>query len=359
MLPGDIALDLHTVQKLIEHQRLQVWIVLQNQREVAEGVLYIAELIQLQRLLPVVILEFHRCLFHAILCEHRFDLIVLQRQVAHGFIGRHLANGSIQTDILVQLTELVQPDDIKGVQQLTAHGIGSVVAVGELPVVDHNTCAAVGGNIVEAPVHGRGCVDVRKEGLNGFLNGVSAAKCANDAWLGQRIGLLGDATAYRFRLPAGHRPGGCVAPISVAGKVHIWVQLGAILGLEKELTVGGGGGPVHQATGLIGRIVKQVNADLFGDHAGHSRILLLGDFTGERDNHTESGVIRGMLMGGINTALEVVEQNDLVPDAGLAIVHIQSQHGSAQDHTVLATAFLKLTTNKAAYILDGVLGTFL
>ena len=234
-----------------------------------------------------------------------------------------------------------------------------MVAVGELPVVDHNTGAAVGGDVIEAAVHGRGCIDVGKEGLNGILDGVGAAKCANDAGLGQRIGLLGDATAYSFRLPTGNRPGGCVAPVSIAGKVLIGVQLGTILGLEKEFTVGGGGGPVHQAACFIGRVIEKVNADLLGDHAGYGRILFLGDFAGKRNNHAESGVLRGMLMCGINTALEVVKQNDLVPDAGLAIVHIQSQHRSAQNHAVLATAFLELATYKATHILDGILGAFL
>ena len=70
-------------------------------------------------------------------------------------------------------------------------------------------------------------------------------------------------------------------------------------------------------------------------------------------------MLRRVFMGGVDAALKVVEQVDLVPDPRLAIVHIQREHGAAEHHAVLAPALPELTAHEAAHILDVVLGALL
>ena len=233
------------------------------------------------------------------------------------------------------------------------------MAVGELPIVNHHAGGGVGGDIVVPSVHGGRFVDIGKEGFDCFLNGVGAAESAYDAGLFQRVGLLSDVPAHRFGLAGGNRPGGSVMPIGVLGEIGVRVQQRAFLGFVEELAVCGGGGPVHQAAGFIGGIVKQVNADLLGHHPGHRRVLLLGDVAGKGDDHAQPGMLRRMFMGGVDAALKVVEQVDLVPDPRFAIVHIQGEHGAAEHHAVLAPALPELTAHEAAHVLDVVLGALL
>ena len=234
-----------------------------------------------------------------------------------------------------------------------------MVAVGELPIVHHHAGGGVCGDVVIAPVHGGRFVDIGEEGFDGFLNGIGAAESTHDTGLFQRVGLLGDAPAHRFGLARGNRPGGGVVPIGVLGEIGVRVQQRAFLGFVEELAVCGGGRPVHQAAGFIGGIVKQVDADLLGCHPGHRRVLLLGDVAGKGDDHAQPGMLRRVFMGGVDAALKVVEQVDLVPDPRLAVVHVQGEHGAAEHHAVLAPAFPELTAHEAAHILDVVLGALL
>ena len=234
-----------------------------------------------------------------------------------------------------------------------------MVAVGKLPIVHHHAGGGVCGDVVIAPVHGGRFVDIGEEGFDGFLNAIGAAESAHDTRLFQRVGLLSDAPAHRFGLAGGNWPGGSVMPIGVLGEIGIRVQQRAFLGFVEELAVCGGGGPVHQAAGFVGGIVKQVNADLLGHHPRHCRILLLGDVAGQGDDHPQPGMLRRVFMGGVDAALKVVEQVKFVPDSRLAVVHVQGEHGAAEHHAVLAPALPELTAHEAAHILDVVLGALL
>ena len=233
------------------------------------------------------------------------------------------------------------------------------MAVCEFPIVNHHAGGGVGGDIVVAPVHGGRFVDIGEEGFDGFLNGVGVAESAHDTGLFQGVGLLGDAPAHRFGLAGGNRPGGSVMPIGVLGEIGVRVQPWAFLGFVEELAVCGGRWPVHQAAGFIGGIVKKVDADFLCHHPGHSRVLLFGDVTSQGDDHAQPGMLRRVFMGGVDAALKVVEQVDLVPDPRLAVVHIQCEHGAAEHHAVLAPALPELTAHEAAHILDVVLGALL
>ena len=66
-------------------------------------------------------------------------------------------------------------------------------------------------------------------------------------------------------------------------------------------------------------------------------------------------MLRRVLVGGIDAALEIVEQCNFIPDVRGTIVHIQSKQRAAQHHAVFAATFPEVTAHKAAHILDAIL----
>ena len=355
--PRHIALDLHAVQKLIEHQRFQKRVVHEDHGEVLQRVFHLAGLVQFQGFLPVLVGELLVCLGFALLGKHRFDLLVLEGKIRHGLEGRQLAGCSIWGTLIVQVTEAVQAHQVKSVQQPAADRVCGMVAVCELAVVDDNTGRGIGGDIVVATVHRRRRIYIREEGVDGFLHSIGTAKSTHHTRLCQWVGLLSNAVLYHLGLAAGYRPGGGVVPIIITGKVLIRVKLCAVLHLVEKLTVGRGGRPVHEPGCLVSGIVKKVDTDLLCHHAGDCRIFLLTDFPLQRNEQTKAGMLRRVFMGGIDAALEIVEQRNFIPDVRGAVIHIQREQRTAQNHAVFAATFPEMPSDEAAHILDAVLLT--
>ena len=115
MLPGHFPFDLHSVQELVEHHALEVGVVFQNESQIAQGVFHMTGLVQFQSGLPVLVRKLGSGLGDALTGKDRLDLIVSQSKVAHGLEGGQLARRGIQTHILVQLPEFVEPNQVEGV----------------------------------------------------------------------------------------------------------------------------------------------------------------------------------------------------------------------------------------------------
>ena len=69
-------------------------------------------------------------------------------------------------------------------------------------------------------------------------------------------------------------------------------------------------------------------------------------------------MLRRVFMGGIDAALEIVEQRNFIPDVRGAVIHIQGKQRAAQHHAVFAATFPEMPSDEAAHILDAVLLTF-
>ena len=256
MPPGHIALDLHAVQKLIEHQRFQKRIIHEDHGEVLQRVFHLAGLVQLQGFLPVLVGEFFACLGFALLGKDRFDFLVLEGKIRHCLERRQLAGCGIRGALIVQVTKTMQAHQVKGIQKSTADRICGMVAVCEFAIVDDDTGRRIGGDIVVASVHRRRRIHFREKGIDGFLHGIGSAESTHHTRLCQRVGLLGDTVLHHLGLAAGNRPGGGVVPIIVVGKVLIRVKLCTVLHLVEKLAVRGGGRPVHEPGCLVSGIVK-------------------------------------------------------------------------------------------------------
>ncbi len=233
-----------------------------------------------------------------------------------------------------------------------------MVAEGELAVIEHHAGGGVGGDVIVTSVHCARFVYVRKESLERVLDAVCPAEDADNAFLSERVCLFGQRPAHDLRLPGGRRPGVCVPPVFICGQILVRIEQAPVFQLEYEFAVGRRGRPVHEPRRLIGRIVEEVDTDLPGDHAAESGILVRGYLPGQRDDETKARAFRCVLMGGIDAALPVVEHDQHIPDVRLGVIHVQCEHGTAEDMAVLTPAFLEMSADKSADILDAVLPAF-
>ena len=138
MLPRHLALNLHAIQKLIEYQWFQKWIVHEDNREVLQRVLHVACLVQLQCLLPVFRGELLMGLRLTLLGKHLLDLFVPKSKLRHGLERWQLAGGRVRSALIVQITESMHTHQVKGVQKMSADWVSGVMAVGESAIIgDH------------------------------------------------------------------------------------------------------------------------------------------------------------------------------------------------------------------------------
>ena len=295
------------------------------------------------------------CLRHALSGQRVLDARVCDGKLLHGLEGRELRRFRILAGLGVQVPKPVQAHHVKGVEQLSAHGVAGVVAVTELVLVDHHARLGIGGNIVIAPAHGAGLVHVGEEGLDGLAHRVRAAKRSNGSLLGQRIGLLAGLALHDGLLAARYRPFRHVAPIPVLGEHGVRVEQLAFDLPEHELAVQRGRGPVHQAGRLIGRVVELLDADFLGDLAGHGDVLVGGHIPGQRDDEPQARLFRRVLVGGVDKAPIGREHFELVDHVRRGIVHVQREAGTRNDAVLLAPAVPEQAHDEAAHILDVVL----
>ena len=87
----------------------------------------------------------------------------------------------------IEVSEFMDADKIKSVEQLPAGGIGRMMAIYELVIIDHDSRAAIGGNVIVAAFHNRRLIDIREKSRNGRFDAICAAERADDAALFKRI----------------------------------------------------------------------------------------------------------------------------------------------------------------------------
>ena len=187
----------------------QLRVVGQDQHHVLDGLGKAALLGDLQFAVPVSGVlgsrEVLRGLSYAVGDQLGPDFRVLGGQLCHGLVARPGTGRRVRVGVGVQVVELVQPDQIPGVDQLGACRIRGVVAIAEFVVIDHHAgrCAALGVGVAPRLVAG---LVHRHEGLDSLLDGVGPAEGSDDAALLGRVFLLGRCALDSLRDSAAHRP---------------------------------------------------------------------------------------------------------------------------------------------------------
>ena len=302
----------------------------------------------LKLLLPRVRIRFIkilRCRMPLFFKDTEFHPLIRHGEFGHGIIGL----------FRVIIRELMHPHRVKSVQQLPAGRIRRVEAVGKLLVNNDDSGGTVCRNIVIPSFHRRRRVNIRQELFDRLPDRVSTAERPHRAGLCKRVRLLFRGLFYRFRFPGRYRPGGNVPPVVIKPQIIIRIQDVAVHDLIDILPVARRGRPVHQPVRLVRGIIKQIHPDLLRHLAGKGRVFLLGHIPFQRKDQTQPGRFRRMLMRGVHTQLMGMEQGKLIQDIRCAVVHVQRQHGPAQNRPGLSPATPQMSAHKTAHILDSVL----
>ena len=198
VLPRHLALDLHAVSQLIEHDAFEVGIVLHDQGDVMQGILqhHRARLV-FQLLLPGIVLirdiKVRLRLLLLFLKDQHLDLLVLAGKIRH----------RTERLLLVLIAEQVDTDDIERAAQPQICRVLGMVAVYELAAL-LDLHARLATRLLKAVTGAvrRKLIDVAKELINGEINGeVSVIEHAHNAVLLQRVRLFLVADALCLTLP--------------------------------------------------------------------------------------------------------------------------------------------------------------
>ena len=122
--------------------------------------------------------------------------------LAHILIGRKVVCRSVRGFPFVVLTEHVNADEVECVAELAAGRVCAVVAVRKAAVLIDNETAGGRATLVGIATIFALDVDVRQEGLDCILYGVSAAERADDTVFRCRVSLLVSETPNRAGLSA-------------------------------------------------------------------------------------------------------------------------------------------------------------
>jgi hypothetical protein len=207
----------------------------------------------------------------------------------------------------------MKADNIKGVQQLAASGVGCMMAVAILIVVD-TTPACESGGISRSDPAWRWFVNICEKGLNRLLHRVRPAKRPYRTGLFERVSLFFDLALHHRYLAFGHGPLRRVMPVDIFGENCVGIEQRAVNLSEDKLSVRGGRRPVHETARLISGIVELLDSDFLGDLSAKPPCIRPADVAGKRDDEPKSGFLR-VCLWCCRTSSEGEEHLDLVDDA--------------------------------------------
>ena len=122
--------------------------------------------------------------------------------LTHILIGRKIVRRGVRGFSFIVLAEHVNADEVERIAELAASRVCAVVAVRKATVfIDNETAGGRAALVGVATIFALD-VDVRQEGLDCILYGVSAAERADDTVFRGRVSLLVSETSNRAGLPA-------------------------------------------------------------------------------------------------------------------------------------------------------------
>ena len=349
VLPGHLALDLHAVQLLVKYDILELWVVLEDERDVVEVVFQNCRAgFVLETLLPVGILaagEIRLGIRHPFACRQQLYLILLHGELAHRLVRR----------FFVQISKAVDTDDVKGVAQLEVSRVFGMVAVDELVLLDLYARHAGGCDQVPAVLIVGRLIDIGEKCLQRLADGIiGAVEQTHHALFGQRVLhlLLCGGIRFAFSGRGGQSCG--VSPFRVLCENRIGVEPTTVCLLIHKGAVSRRGRPVHQLIGLVGTFVEIVDAQHLSQIAGHRHKFLRGHIPGQREHQPDAGIFFRAAVSGVQCGGIRAERFIVIQKSGVDAVAVKRHHRAAFHGIDLAPAALQHARNKAAVVFGSV-----
>ena len=363
--PGQVPLeDGPPGEEVVGHGTLDAPVVAEDETEVGrEREELLPLVVGLQVVLPaLVFLPGH---VHAVeVLDHvahqdAVHLPVLPRGLLHVEEGRQPVGRRVDVCVLVLGPVEVEAHQVEGVDELLAAGVGPVVGVQPLVLVDDGAAFRGALRIRPAVRVAGGDVHLREEGRDGLRDRVGPAEGADDATLLDRIllpgaGLPGDG----LRHPLADGPLERVAPVGVGVQDTVCIGRFALPGLVDEVHVGRRRGPVHEAGRLVGGVVEEVDADVVGEPPGDGDVFVRGHLPGERHYDAVARFAWRVAVGGVEAPGGAVQHlPDGLDGGGCAEVDVEGDEGAGGDGVSLAPApVADGAADEAADVLDLALG---
>ena len=277
MFPRNRAANLHAVRQLVEHDVLHVRIVLHDEPDIVEVVFQYTVLIALQTFLPLVIDRFRKvffCLTQSLVCRHDLDLILPHGKIAHGAEGC----------LIIQITELVDADDIEGITEFQICRVFRMVGIDKLFILDLHARNAAGSDEMPAAFALGRLVYAGKKGFKSTGDRkeypVEDPDCA---FFFKRILHLLLRDLIRLALTRGCGKPRRIRPFRVRRQDRIRVEPFLFHFFEDKYAVLRRRRPVHQLIRPIGAFIEKVNAQHLRQIPGYCHELLRGDIPQQRE----------------------------------------------------------------------------
>ncbi len=361
MLPRDFAFDLHTVKLLVEYDVFEVWVILENERDVVKVILQNRRAgFVLESRLPVhigiVIREVSVCLLYTFLGNEQLDLFITHSKFAH-FTKRFL---------FIVIAKQMDADDIKGIAKFEVCRVFGMVAVDEFIILDLHAGHAAGCDKMPAVFIVGRLINIRQKCLQREGYGiVHTVEQTDHALLCQRVLHLLLGGRVCLALTGRGRKSCRVGPFRVLAENNVRVEPAAVRFLIHKRAVCRRGRPVHELVGLIGTFVKKVDAQHLSQVAGYCHKFLRGHIPGQWEHQTNPGVFIGAAVGGVQS--RCIRTNGLIVVQELPVdaVTVKCQHRAGFHSVHFSTTAFQHTADKATVVFGSItlrlahLGVFL
>ena len=134
----------------------------------------------------------------------------------------------------------------------------------------------------------------------------------------------------------------------VSAQNFVRIQQRCVEVLEHKLSVFRCTRPIHDALGLIARIVEFVNTQRRSHSAPDGLVLLRVYIPCERYDQSESRLLRCMLMGGVNCTRVAVKHAPIVPQVVVSVVGVKAKHRSEAD--IGAATVITVTAHESSLV---------
>ena len=238
----------------------------------------------------------------AFIVQHDLDFRGLHGIVRHSHIGRQLHNRCVRRCVIVQFSELMEPDQVKSIYQLFRARVRRVVTEQELAAVINNCTARGRAARVCIPVVS--CVGRRihagNELLNGSVNVVHLAEGPDDAAFFQRVALLCGKFSDWIRA-LDHWPTANVVPVRVGSQQGFHGNQRRIIRPVYIFTVTAARGVIHEPRYLEGSRVGHIEPNMLC-HTARTRLVFIRGHSpiGGNDN-PQARALRRVLAGAVDT----------------------------------------------------------
>ena len=223
---------------------------------------------------------------------------------------------------------------------------------GVLIVVNHQSARGAAADECISVVLLRRRIAVGENMRQYIGDGMRPTKRANDpalfCWVFLLAGSVPDAFLHRLR----RGPERSVPPVRIGLQHLVRIEKRRVLAMKEELAVLGRAGPVHESRRFKGSGIEARKSQIICNAAGHRGILVRRNCARQRDNEPQAHPFRSVTVSAVQRVSVDERHVQIVHEAGIGVVRIQTQHTAVDHAGVVAPAVFEIPADEAAHVHD-------